>query len=199
MKAATMGVLILVGISACATEKQTASPVPTQTTPPAPAPTPAMSGVMEIPVGLSAEAGAKAATPKLPCQVNPVDTAYAYRDDVVRWTFTVMTNECKKKKVKIKRMAHQIDCNDRSKTLATSVPLPLEHCEQDDLVTGELNSTLRITCSVQNDISSEWKCYKYTIGGDVINGDPEIEIERPRGSPPVTPSATPPPPTVPRQ
>jgi hypothetical protein len=198
MKAATMGVLILVGMSACATEKQAASPGPTETTPPAPAPTSTTQAVVEIPVGLSAEAGARSATQKMPCQVNPVGTAYARRDDVVRWTFTVMTNECKKKKVKIKKLAEQIDCADHTQTLASGVPLPLEDCEQ-DLVTGELNSTLRITCSVRHDIPSDWKCYKYTIGGDVINGDPEIEIERPRLSPPVTPSATPPPPTVPRQ
>lgn len=135
----------------------------------------------EIPVSLSREPDGSR------CQVTGVPRKTAWRDDVVRWAFQTNAPECNRKRVKIRQLGDEVDCRSGA-VVATNIRLPLEECER-DLETGEVGSIVRLSCSVPS--NAAWGCYKYTIAGDVINGDPEIEIERPRVSPP--PTATPPP------
>jgi hypothetical protein len=141
--------------------------------------------IREVPVDLSGEAGDNR------CQVNPVSRVVASPNDIVRWAFTVKTDQCKRKRIKVHKHGNEIDCTNGT-VVQQQVTLPLESCERDDQKTGDLNSTIRLTCSVPPDFDG-LHCYKYTIGGEVFNGDPEIEIERPRLSPyPMsTPAPTP--------
>jgi hypothetical protein len=184
MRALIMVALITLSASACSRDRQTTTQAPAHV-PPQPAPVPGAM-IREVPVGLSGEAGGRR------CQVNAVLPVYARPNDIVRWSFTVTTPECKGKKIKVQRHADEIDCAKR--TFVQKVVLPVESCERDDQSTGELNSTIRLTCSIPPEFDGR-RCYKYTIGGEVINGDPEIEIERPRASP--SPTSTVPPPTAP--
>jgi len=72
------------------------------------------------------------------------------------------------------------------------VKLPLEDCGR-EVVSGDVDTVYRLTCSVES--TAALGCYKYSIGGaNIVNGDPEIEIEGPRATPPPTPIMSPPPP-----
>jgi hypothetical protein len=190
MKASPTLVLMAVSMLACSSERRSSvsegalSPAPPALS--AAAVDPPLPSLREIPVGLSRESDGSR------CQVTGVARKSVWRDDVVRWAFRTDASECKQKRVKIRQIGDEIDCQDGA-VVARNIRLPLEECER-DLVTGEVGSTIRLSCSVPS--NAAWGCYKYTIAGDVINGDPEIEIERPRLSPPPTstPTLIPPPP-----
>jgi len=181
MRAIITALLTAIAMSGCSTgtkvEEGGSTTTTTTTTIPSssPAPTSAPVAIQAVSVSLSGGAGTT------PCQVSPPGRSYAWADDVLRWTFIVQTDQCKSKKVKIKSRGDKVDC-DTGQLLNKNVLLPLEHCERDDLATEDvIGSTLRITCSVKSNVTHA--CYKYTIAGQVVNGDPEIEIDRPRKDP----------------
>jgi hypothetical protein len=167
------------------------SPSPSTTPSPSPSPSPSPPLVREIPISLSGAVGTNK------CQVteiNPTPRRKASPDDVVRWSFAIKTGECKLKRLRIKPRGDVIDCND-SHVITPNVKLPIEDCDR-EVVSGEVTTVYRLACSVES--GAGYACYKYTIAGlNIVNGDPEIEIEGPRFSPP--PMSTPAPSASPSQ
>src|SRR5262245_58619241 len=189
MRRAGPVVLIALGLGGCASPPPQASAPPT-TAPPTTTPPPTtMPGpqVQEIAITLSDAPSNKCRVE----EVNPKPRKHAWPDDVVRWDFAVKSGNCKLRRLRVKKLADVIDCSS-SAVITSNVKIPLEDCDR-EVVSGDIDTVYRLTCSVES--AAAIGCYKYSIAGvNIVNGDPEIEIEGPRATPPPTPMMSPPPP-----